>query len=97
MILTGKTIVAAARPPFPYGGEFISQFLFALQLCWFPMMISTPSNEHGCEPEAERSAALDPRFAGACGLLPQGAGNIPPIAGFVKASVITVVACPEAP
>src|SRR3990170_1310588 len=41
MILTGKTIVAAARPPYPYGGEFISQFLFALQLCWFPMMIST--------------------------------------------------------
>src|SRR4028119_2116639 len=41
MILTGKTIMAAARPPYPYGGEFISQFLFALQLCWFPMMIST--------------------------------------------------------
>src|ERR687892_425998 len=41
MILTGKTIVATVRPPFPYGGEFISQFLFALQLCWFPMMIST--------------------------------------------------------
>jgi len=32
MILTGKTIVAAVRPPYPYGGEFISQFLFALQL-----------------------------------------------------------------
>ena len=28
-------------PPYPYGGEFISQFLFALQLCWFPMLIST--------------------------------------------------------
>src|ERR671914_244433 len=41
MILTGKTLVAAVKPPFPYGGEFISQFLFALQLCWFPMMIST--------------------------------------------------------
>jgi phospholipid/cholesterol/gamma-HCH transport system permease protein len=41
MILTGMTIVSAIRPPYPYGGEFIGQFLFALQLCWFPMMIST--------------------------------------------------------
>src|SRR5688500_20392688 len=41
MILTGKTITATVRPPYPYGGEFIGQFLFALQLCWFSMMIST--------------------------------------------------------
>jgi phospholipid/cholesterol/gamma-HCH transport system permease protein len=40
MILTAKTLVSAVRPPYPYGGEFISQFLFALQLCWFPMLIS---------------------------------------------------------
>jgi phospholipid/cholesterol/gamma-HCH transport system permease protein len=40
MILTGKTIAAAVRPPFPYGGEFLSQFTFALQLCWFPMAVS---------------------------------------------------------
>src|SRR5215208_3914054 len=40
MILTSKTVASAIRPPYPYGGEFISQFLFALQLCWFPMMIS---------------------------------------------------------
>ena len=40
MILTAKTMVSAVRPPYPYGGEFISQFLFALQLCWFPMLIS---------------------------------------------------------
>jgi phospholipid/cholesterol/gamma-HCH transport system permease protein len=40
MILTAKTVVSAIRPPFPYGGEFIGQFLFALQLCWFPMMVS---------------------------------------------------------
>ena len=40
MILTAKTIVSAIRPPYPYGGEFIGQFLFALQLCWFPMLIS---------------------------------------------------------
>ena len=38
MILTGKTIVSALRPPYPYGGEFVSQFLFALRLCWFPLL-----------------------------------------------------------
>ena len=31
MILTGRTIVSALRPPYPYGGEFVSQFLFALR------------------------------------------------------------------
>jgi phospholipid/cholesterol/gamma-HCH transport system permease protein len=41
VILAGKTLLSAARPPYPYGGEFIGQFLFALQLCWFPLMIST--------------------------------------------------------
>jgi phospholipid/cholesterol/gamma-HCH transport system permease protein len=41
MVLTGKTIVSTVRPPYPYGGEFIGQFLFALQLTWFPMMVST--------------------------------------------------------
>src|SRR5215203_1322799 len=40
MILTSKTVISAIRPPYPYGGEFIGQFLFALQLCWFPMMVS---------------------------------------------------------
>jgi phospholipid/cholesterol/gamma-HCH transport system permease protein len=40
VILTAKTIASAIRPPYPYGGEFIGQFLFALQLCWFPMMVS---------------------------------------------------------
>jgi phospholipid/cholesterol/gamma-HCH transport system permease protein len=41
MILTGKTIWSALRPPYPYGGEFVSQFLFVLRLCWFPLLIST--------------------------------------------------------
>jgi len=41
MILTVKTIVSAVRPPYPYGGEFVSQFLFALKLCWFPLVVST--------------------------------------------------------
>src|SRR3954464_2833774 len=41
MILTAKTIASAVRPPYPYGGEFVSQFLFALRLCWFPLVVST--------------------------------------------------------
>ncbi|HXB64376.1 MAG TPA: ABC transporter permease [Solirubrobacteraceae bacterium] len=40
MLLAGRTIAAALRPPYPYGGEFVSQFLFVLRLCWFPLMVS---------------------------------------------------------
>lgn len=40
-LLTWKTIKSALRPPYPYGGEFISQFLFALKVCWFPLLVST--------------------------------------------------------
>jgi phospholipid/cholesterol/gamma-HCH transport system permease protein len=41
MILTGKTLVSAIRPPYPYGGEFAIQFLFALRLCWLPLLITS--------------------------------------------------------
>ena len=41
MILTARTLVAAVRPPFPYGEELVGQFLFVLKLSWFPMTIST--------------------------------------------------------
>src|SRR5437764_14971839 len=41
MILTGKTIMSALKPPYPYGGEFVQQFLFSLRLCWFPLTVST--------------------------------------------------------
>jgi phospholipid/cholesterol/gamma-HCH transport system permease protein len=41
MILTGKTLLATVKPPYTYGGEFVQQFLFALRLCWFPLLIST--------------------------------------------------------
>src|SRR6476661_1778830 len=47
MILTGKTIVSALRPPYPYGGEFVGQFLFALRLCWFPLLVSTVAFGYG--------------------------------------------------
>jgi phospholipid/cholesterol/gamma-HCH transport system permease protein len=41
MILTWRTIVSAVRPPYSYGPEFVGQFMFALRLCWFPLLIST--------------------------------------------------------
>src|SRR5467141_4159420 len=47
MILTGKTIMSALRPPYPYGGEFVIQFLFALRLCWFPLLVSTIAFGYG--------------------------------------------------
>src|ERR1700720_363732 len=47
MILTGKTIWSALRPPYPYGGEFVSQFLFALRLLRFPLLLSTVAINHG--------------------------------------------------
>ncbi len=41
VLLTGRTIASAMRPPFPYGNEFVLQFSFAIRLCWFPMLLST--------------------------------------------------------
>jgi len=46
-ILTGKTMLSALRPPYPYGGEFVNQFLFALRLCWFPLLVSTVAFGYG--------------------------------------------------
>src|SRR5712664_2880499 len=47
MILTGKTIMSAIRPPYPYGTEFVQQFLFELRLCWFPLLFSTIAFGYG--------------------------------------------------
>jgi phospholipid/cholesterol/gamma-HCH transport system permease protein len=47
MILAGKTVLSALRPPYPYGGEFVNQFMFALRLCWFPLLISTIALSYG--------------------------------------------------
>jgi phospholipid/cholesterol/gamma-HCH transport system permease protein len=40
MLLSGRTISSAIRPPYLYGEELVSQFLFTLRLCWFPLLIS---------------------------------------------------------
>src|SRR3954453_12433267 len=47
MIRRGKAFLPALRPPYPYGGEFVNQFLFALKLCWFPLLISTIAISYG--------------------------------------------------
>jgi len=47
MILTGKTIVASVTPPFPYGGELVSQVIFALRLTWFPLLVSSVAVAYG--------------------------------------------------
>jgi phospholipid/cholesterol/gamma-HCH transport system permease protein len=47
VLLTGRTVRSALLPPYPYGGEFVSQFLFALRLCWLPLMLSTIAINYG--------------------------------------------------
>src|ERR1051325_9388283 len=47
MILTAKTLLSAVRPPSPYRGEFVNEFLFALRLCWLPLLISTVAISFG--------------------------------------------------
>ncbi|MGA9285015.1 MAG: ABC transporter permease [Solirubrobacteraceae bacterium] len=47
MILAGRTISSALRPPYPYGGEFVWQFLFILRVCWLPLLVSTFALSYG--------------------------------------------------
>jgi phospholipid/cholesterol/gamma-HCH transport system permease protein len=47
MILTGRTLSSALRPPYPYGGELVSQFLFTLRLVWFPLLVTTVAIDYG--------------------------------------------------
>ncbi len=47
MILTGKTLISALRPPYPYGAEFVQQFLFMLRLCWLPLTVSMLAVSYG--------------------------------------------------
>ncbi len=47
MLLTGRTISSSLRPPYPYGSEFVSQFLFTLRLVWFPLLVTTVAISYG--------------------------------------------------
>ena len=46
-ILTGKTVLSAVSPPYTYGNELVAQFLFAIRLCWFPMIIASLCFSYG--------------------------------------------------
>src|SRR4029077_13812291 len=43
----GRTITSAIRPPYPYGGELVSQFIFALRLVWFPRLVTPVATSYG--------------------------------------------------
>jgi phospholipid/cholesterol/gamma-HCH transport system permease protein len=47
ILLTGRTITSAVRPPLPYGGELVSQFLFTLRQVWFPLLVTTVAISYG--------------------------------------------------
>jgi phospholipid/cholesterol/gamma-HCH transport system permease protein len=66
ILLLGRTFVAAVRPPYPYGGGLVSQFLFVLRLVWFPLMISTIAIDYGA-PGLQAAGFL--RLIGALDLL----------------------------
>jgi phospholipid/cholesterol/gamma-HCH transport system permease protein len=46
-VLTRKTLVAAVRPPYSYGPEFVSQFVFGLKMAWFPMIVASLAFTYG--------------------------------------------------
>jgi phospholipid/cholesterol/gamma-HCH transport system permease protein len=47
LLLLRRTVVAALRPPFDYGPELVHQFLFALRLGWFPMIVASLAFTYG--------------------------------------------------
>jgi phospholipid/cholesterol/gamma-HCH transport system permease protein len=47
VLLTGRTVSSALRPPYPYGEEFVAQFLFVLRLVWFPLLVTTVAINYG--------------------------------------------------
>ena len=47
VVLLRRTLVAALKPPYDYGPELVDQFLFALRLGWFPMMVASLAFTYG--------------------------------------------------
>jgi phospholipid/cholesterol/gamma-HCH transport system permease protein len=47
VLLFRRSIVAAVTPPFNYGPEMVDQFLFALRLGWFPMILASLAFTYG--------------------------------------------------
>jgi phospholipid/cholesterol/gamma-HCH transport system permease protein len=47
VLLARRTIFASVTPPFSYGPELVDQFLFALRLGWFPMIVASLAFTYG--------------------------------------------------
>jgi phospholipid/cholesterol/gamma-HCH transport system permease protein len=47
VLLTSRTVASALRPPYPYGEEFVWQFLFVLRMVWFPLLVTTFAINYG--------------------------------------------------
>ena len=43
----GRPFWRAVRPPYSYGAEFAYQFLFALRVAWFPMVVASLALTYG--------------------------------------------------
>ena len=46
-VLTRKTLSAALRPPYSYAPELTSEFVFALRMAWFPMIVASVCFTYG--------------------------------------------------
>jgi phospholipid/cholesterol/gamma-HCH transport system permease protein len=46
-LLLRRTTVSALTPPYDYGPELVDQFLFALRLGWFPMIVASLAFTYG--------------------------------------------------
>jgi phospholipid/cholesterol/gamma-HCH transport system permease protein len=46
-ILARATIASALRPPYSYGPELVSQTLFAIRVCWLPMILASVAFTYG--------------------------------------------------
>jgi phospholipid/cholesterol/gamma-HCH transport system permease protein len=47
VVLLRRTIAAALKPPYDYGPELVDQFMFALRLGWFPMIVASLAFTYG--------------------------------------------------
>jgi len=47
VVLARKTTLAMLRPPFTYGPELASQFIFGLRMAWFPMVLASLAFTYG--------------------------------------------------
>jgi phospholipid/cholesterol/gamma-HCH transport system permease protein len=47
LVLARRTCAAIARPPFDFGAELSSQFLFGLRMAWFPLVLASVAFTYG--------------------------------------------------